>query len=112
MKFNLGQWFLLPGVEAIYPVSITDVSTEDGALTIQGYDHHIHTRSSFIHGSIITARFSSPMPGVIRVQMAHHKGRRERTPAFDLDYASQNVSATTGCDEHNVWLDAGGSFSA
>lgn len=108
MKFNLGQWFLLPGVEAIYPASITDVSTEDGALTIQGYDHHIHTRSSFIHGSIVTARFTSPMPGVIRVQLTHHKGRRERTPAFDLDYAQHNASATTGCDDHNVWLDAGG----
>lgn len=107
MKFNLGQWILLPGVEAIYPVTITDVSTQDGALTIQGYDHHIHSRASYIEGTIITARFTSPLPGVIRVQLTHHKGRRPRLPVFDLDYSRVNPDASVGEDDQTVWLDAG-----
>ena len=31
MKFELGQWFLLPGVEAIYPRTVTNVIVEDDA---------------------------------------------------------------------------------
>ncbi|MCI0714616.1 MAG: alpha-xylosidase, partial [Chloroflexi bacterium] len=47
-------------------------------------------------------------PNVIRVQLLHFKGRRERLPAFDLDYSLENPHATTGCDDTHVWLDAGG----
>jgi len=93
MKFELGQWFLLPGVEAIYPRSVTNVLIEDNALVMQGYNHDIHSRSSFIHGTLITARFTSPMPNVIRVQVWHHKGMKPRTPAFDLNYDLQNQDA-------------------
>jgi alpha-D-xyloside xylohydrolase len=108
MKFNLGQWFLLPGTEAIHPVSVTDVKAEGDSLTLIGYSHQVHSRSSFIHGTIITARFTSPIPGVIRVQLTHHKGQRERLPAFDLDYSLRNTIAFTGCDDTHAWLDANG----
>ena len=53
MKFELGQWFLLPDVEAIYPRTVTNVVLEDDALIIQGYDHDIYARSSFIHGTLM-----------------------------------------------------------
>lgn len=107
MKFELGQWDLLPGVEAIYPVTITDVCTENNALTISGYSHYVPHRGNYIHGTTITARFSSPMPDVIRVQLTHFKGRRERLPAFDLDYSLTNADASTGCDQEHAWLKAG-----
>ena len=90
MKFEMGQWFLLPGVEAIYPRTVTDVLIEDDALIMQGYNHDIYSRSSFIHGTLITARFSSPMANVIRVQLWHHKGQKPRLPAFDLNDGLQN----------------------
>ena len=107
MKFNRGQWELLPGTEAIYPVTITDVSTDNQSLTMSGYSHHVNSRGNYIHGTIITARFTSPMPNVIRVQLTHFKGRRARLPAFDLDYAATNTTASTGYDENHVWLKAG-----
>lgn len=107
MKFELGQWFLLPDVEAIYPRTVTNVLMQDGALVMQGYDHDVHGRSSFLHGTLITARFSSPMPNVIRVQLWHHKGKRPRTPAFDLDYSLKNADAEIGCDEQSTWLKTG-----
>jgi alpha-D-xyloside xylohydrolase len=94
MKFELGQWFLLPDVQAIYPRTVTNVIAEDDALILQGYNHDIHGRSSFIHGSLITARFSSPLPNVVRVQLWHHRGHEPRTPAFDLDYSLNNPEAT------------------
>jgi len=107
MKFDYGQWALQPDTQVIYPVSITDVTVEEDALTISGYDHQIYSRSSFINGTLITARFTSPMPNVIRVQLTHFKGRRPRQPAFDLDYAHTNPDVSTGHDEKYAWLQAG-----
>jgi alpha-D-xyloside xylohydrolase len=106
MKFEQGQWMLLPDTEAIYPRTVTDVLVEDDALTLSGYDHHVHHRSSFIHGSLFTARFTSPMPNVIRVQVAHFRGRKPRVPAFDLDY-SMKAPVTTGQNDQEAWFTSG-----
>ncbi|HEX2618836.1 MAG TPA: alpha-xylosidase, partial [Phototrophicaceae bacterium] len=107
MKFDEGHWRLLPGTEAIYPITVTEVSLETDALVLTGYSNHVHVRGNFIEGSLITARFTSPMPNVIRVQLTHHKGRRERQPAFDLDYGLSNPSVNIGQDETSAWLSAG-----
>ncbi|MEP6988903.1 MAG: hypothetical protein ABI970_25095, partial [Chloroflexota bacterium] len=107
MKFDHGQWQLLPGTQAIYPKTIVDVTVEDDALVISGYDHAIQTRSDYLQGTVITARFTSPMPDVIRVQLTHFKGRRERLPAFDLDYSLKNADVEIGQDDKKAWLKAG-----
>lgn len=107
MKFERGQWFMLPDTEAIYPRTITHVFVQDDALIMQGYDHEIHGRSSYLHGTLITARFSSPMPDVIRVQLWHHKGRKAKTPDFDLDYGLRNDNAEFNVDEHSATLKTG-----
>ncbi len=107
MKFDDGQWRQLPGTKAIFPATVVDVQLEPDALTITGYDHVIHSRGDYLEGSIITARFTSPLPDVIRVQLSHFKGRRERLPVFDLDYSATNPNATTGRNEHQAWLKAG-----
>lgn len=107
MKFNMGEWLLQPDTSVIYPRTITDVKVEADALTITGYDHRVYSRHSYIHGTTITARFTSPMPDVIRVQLTHFKGRRARTPSFDLDYSLSNPAVTTGRDETHAWLKAG-----
>lgn len=107
MKFNKGHWELLDGTEGIFPVTITDVALETDALTVTGYSHQIHVRGSYIHGSIITARFSSPMPDVIRVQLTHFKGRRERLPAFDLNGVQVGYTPATGRNDDCAWLKAG-----
>ncbi|MBN1965709.1 MAG: alpha-xylosidase [Anaerolineae bacterium] len=107
MKFELGQWSLQPDTEAIFPRTVTDVSVEADALTISGYNHEVHGRYSFIHGTLITARFTAPMPGVIRVQVWHFKGREPRLPVFDLDYSLQNPDVETGQDDREAWLTSG-----
>ena len=80
MKFNEGQWRLLPGTEATYPTTNVEVQVEPDALVITGYDHEIYHRAHYLGGTIITARITSPMPDVIRVQLTHFKGRRENCP--------------------------------
>ncbi|MBX3064076.1 MAG: alpha-xylosidase [Anaerolineae bacterium] len=107
MKFELGQWELQPGVSAIFPATITDVVVEKDALTISGYDHQIYHRTSYIHGSTITARFTSPLPNVIRVQLTHFRGQRQALPIFDLDYSLKNGEVITGRDAEKAWLKSG-----
>jgi alpha-D-xyloside xylohydrolase len=107
MKFDQGQWGLQPNTQVIYPNTIVDVQVEADALVVTGYDHYVQSRNSFIHGTTITARFTSPMPNVLRVQLTHFKGRRERQPAFDLDYSLRNAAVSTGQDERHAWLNTG-----
>jgi alpha-D-xyloside xylohydrolase len=108
VKFNRGHWRLLPGTEAIYPIAVVDVQVEPDALVVTGYDRPVQARWSYLNGAIITARFSSPLPNVIRVQLTHFKGRQERLPAFDLDYTLGNPVVSTGRDEHRARLNTGG----
>lgn len=107
MKFDNGYWNILPGTEAIFPKSITDVQLEPDSLTITGFDHTVTSRNDFVGGAVITARFTSPMPNVIRVQLTHFKGRRERLPAFDLDYERHNPQAATWRAGQTAGLNAG-----
>src|SRR5215813_2046292 len=107
MKFDFGQWSLLPGTEAVYPITVVDIHTEPDALVVIGYDRAVRSRGDYLNGASITVRFSSPMPEVIRVQLTHFKGRRERLPVFDLDYTAKNSSVSIGRDENIAWLKVG-----
>jgi len=107
MKFNYGHWRLLPGVQAIYPLTIVDVNKEPDALIITGYDKFIRSRRDCLAGTIVTARFSSPMVDVIHVQLTHFKGRREPLPIFPLDYTLTNRNVSIGSDEKQAWLKSG-----
>src|SRR4051812_19088169 len=107
MKFDQGAWRIQPGTDVFYPLSVVDVQVEPNALTVTGYHVPIQGRWSYLDGKSLTARFTSPMPGVIRVQLTHFKGRRERFPAFNLDYSLSNGSVATGRNEQYAWLVAG-----
>jgi len=107
MKFDAGYWQLLPGTEAVYPLTVVDVRTEPDALVVTGYSHEVKTRDDYLHGSLTTARFTSPMPNVVRVQLTHFKGRRPRLPAFDLDYSLSNDAVEIGLDDDVAWLKTG-----
>jgi alpha-D-xyloside xylohydrolase len=107
MKFNFGHWLLKPGTQAIYPKSVVDVQLEPDALVVTGYDHPIHARWDYLHGTLVTARYTAPLPGVIRVQITHFKGRQERLPVFDLDYTLSDGAASVGKDDLFAWLKTG-----
>lgn len=107
MKFNWGHWELLPGTEAIFPATVVDVQIEPDALVVTGYNQPIQGRWSYLNGAVITARFSSPLPNVIRVQLTHFKGRQEHKPAFDLNYALSNPAVSIERSKHQVRLNSG-----
>ena len=107
MKFNYGHWQLLPGIQAIYPLSVVDIQIEPEALIVTGYSHAVRSRNDLIDGTSITVRFSSPFPNCIRVQLTHFKGRQPRLPAFDLDSSLSNPETSIEQDERVAKLKAG-----
>ncbi len=44
---------------------------------------------------------------MIRVQLTHFKGQRERRPAFDIDYTHTHPGVSIGRDDQHAWLKTG-----
>jgi alpha-D-xyloside xylohydrolase len=84
MKFTDGYWHMRPGVTPHFPVQVHQVEIEPGALTVYGATKRLTHRGDTLNLPLLTVRFSSPMPNVMRVQMYHHKGGRPQTPEFEL----------------------------
>lgn len=84
MKFTDGYWHMRAGVTPHFPVHVHEVEVEPDALTVYGPTRRLTSRGATLNLPLLTVRFSSPMPNVIRVQIVHHKGRRPRQPEFKL----------------------------
>jgi alpha-D-xyloside xylohydrolase len=84
MKFTDGYWHMRPGVTPYFAVEAHDVEVEPDALTVYAATKRLNTRGDTLNLPLLTVRFTSPMPNVIRVTITHHKGRRPRQPAFEL----------------------------
>jgi alpha-D-xyloside xylohydrolase len=84
MKFTDGYWHMRPGITPHFPIHVHDVEIEADALTVYGATKRLNTRGDTLNLPLLTVRFSSPMPNVIRVKIMHHKGRRQKQPAFEL----------------------------
>ena len=107
MKFETGRWFIPPGLEATYPVSVQAVQIKDNALVITGYSQAGRSRGELIGGTIITARLTAPMPNVIRVQLTHFKGRLPHSPVFIKNTNQTDPDAQIGQDTGQAWLRTG-----
>ncbi len=85
MKFTDGYWHFREDVTPYFPVHVHDVETESDALIVYGTTRRITQRGDTLNTGLLTVRFSSPMPNVIRVQLWHHKGQRPLHPTFTLN---------------------------
>ncbi len=85
MKFTDGYWQFRPNVTPHFAVQVHDVATESDALTVYAATRRITHRGDTLDTGLITVRFASPLPDVIRVQLWHHKGQRPLPPHFTLN---------------------------
>lgn len=85
MKFTDGYWNFRPGVTPHFPVHVHEVEAAPDSLTVYGPTRRLNHRGDTLNLPLITARYSSPMPNVIRVQIFHHKGTLPRKPQFELN---------------------------
>jgi len=85
MKFTDGYWNMRPGVTPHYAAQVHEVQIEPDALTVYAPTKRLAHRGDTLNLPLLTVRFSSPLPNVIRVQAWHHKGARPRPPEFQLN---------------------------
>ncbi|MBP8144494.1 alpha-xylosidase [Pseudorhodoferax sp.] len=71
MKFTNGQWLLQSGVSAHYATETTAVRRDGDALLLLATTRAIKHRGDTLGGPVLSLRLSSPLPGVIRVQVRH-----------------------------------------
>jgi len=93
------------GVTSYFPVQVYDVKVEQDALTVYGVTKPVHSRVDTISNPLLTVRFSSPMPNVIRVQIRHHGGQRQPKPFFQFNIEPSKVEISE--NEHAATLTSG-----
>jgi alpha-D-xyloside xylohydrolase len=98
MKFTYGYWEMRPGVTPHYPAHVHDVEAKPDALTVYAPTRRLNSRGDTLNQAVLTVCFSSPMPNIIRVQIAHHKGGAPREPHFELYDAPGAVEISDGED--------------
>ena len=72
MKFTDGQWLLQPGVAAHYATQAYAVEIHDDRLVVLATTRAIKHRGDTLQGPTLTLTLSSPLPGVVRVQVEHY----------------------------------------
>jgi alpha-D-xyloside xylohydrolase len=84
MKFSDGYWMMRAGVHASYPAGVLDAVPGPDSLVVYAPTQHIRGRGDLLKGPVVTLAFTSPMPGVIGVQMTHFAGQNRKEPGFRL----------------------------
>ena len=72
MKFTDGQWLLQPGVAAHYATQAYAVELHDDRVVVLATTRPIRHRGDTLQGPTLTLTLSSPLPGVVRVQVEHY----------------------------------------
>lgn len=82
MKFTNGYWLMRPEYEPDFACEY-GFSRQDGRdLIVAAPAKVIQHRGDTLNLPLLTIRFSSPLPGVIRVAIVHHDGALKRGPDF------------------------------
>ncbi|GFR37132.1 alpha-xylosidase [Insulibacter thermoxylanivorax] len=105
MKFTDGFWLVREGVTIQNPVEVRDVQVTDDAMYVYAATKHVRHRGDTLNATLITIKYSSPRPNIIRCEYIHHAGRVKRGPEFELYEAPTEVIIRN--DEHEASLTSG-----
>ena len=94
MKFTDGYWQIREGLTLQNLVDVRDVRVTDSDLTVFTATKRVAHKGDTLNATLLTARYSSPLPDVIRVQLFRHKGSKETGPAFEIHDNGAKVSVT------------------
>jgi len=84
MKFTDGFWRVKDGIRLYHPAHIYDYEISKDSTTIIAPAQFITNRGQTLQGPVFTIRFSSPFEDVIRVQIWHYKGQKDKKPYFEF----------------------------
>jgi alpha-D-xyloside xylohydrolase len=83
MRFTDGFWQVRPGVDAQYAQEAYDVEADGDTLRAYAPTKRIERRGDTLNRPMLTVTLSSPLEGVVRVRIEHHRGGTP-SPGFDL----------------------------
>ena len=102
MRFGNGAWAMLPGVTPTYLTRIDDVRISEREVVLEVYSRAERERWATLQGDSFTVRITSPGDNVLRIQVTHHKGRRQQGPTFPLNATAQLLRTSTADDHVTV----------
>ena len=79
MKFTNGYWVVRDGFSANFAAQAYDVREQNGTLEVYAPVKVTKTRGDSLNATLLTVRYSSPMPNVIKVKVSHYEGSRCRS---------------------------------
>jgi alpha-D-xyloside xylohydrolase len=109
MKFTDGFWHTKPGVDAQYAQEAYDIearsSPEGDSLVVFAPTRVITRRGDTLNRALLTVTLSSPLDGVVRVRVEHHRGAPSGR-GFDL-VGAETGHATASADAEGGILRTG-----
>lgn len=82
MKFTFGYWRVRDRYEPHYAVEYWDHEIKGQELIVYAATNHIGDRGDILNQPMLTLKFSSPMPDVIKVSLIHFAGSPNKEPYF------------------------------
>ena len=107
MKFTDGYWLIPKDVKAFHPAQVYDVEVDRDSFTVFAPTNRITHRGDTHDGTLLSIRFSSPMPDVVRVKLIHFSGEQNRPPHYEL-LEKPAAGQYTHDDEEATTLTSGG----
>ncbi|WP_268912323.1 alpha-xylosidase [Lentilactobacillus sp. SPB1-3] len=98
MKFTDGYWLTRPQYEIQSPREIFDFNKSDNELTLYAPFKQIADRGDELNLGMTTIKLTSPIEGVIGVQLIHFD-QNQVGPSFELADEHPNVTINTSEDE-------------
>jgi len=84
MKFSNGCWMNKEGVTTYSPAEAYGIEISGNSVIVHAPCNNINHRGDTLGGPVITIKLSSPIPDVIRVQLFHYKGLKNKGPEFEV----------------------------
>lgn len=84
MKFTDGYWQMRQGCAPCFAAQAYDIESDGQALTVYAPTRVIRQRGDTLNLPLLTVRYSTPLAGVIRVQVTHHQGGLPPHPQFQI----------------------------
>ncbi len=84
MKFTNGYWLIRPEFDMAYATEFYRAEIKNDSLTLLAPTQHIAHRGATLGGPALTVTLSTPMDNVIKVELIHFKGEKDRHPHFEI----------------------------
>jgi alpha-D-xyloside xylohydrolase len=100
MKFTDGYWLVREGLKLQNPIEIRDSKADADSVTTFSATKVVRSKGDTLNATILTQKFSSPRPDVIKVQFYRHIGKSSKGPEFHINAEPGHQVDIKHDDEH------------